>query len=91
MRFPEKGEFVEQRVRVRFLQPRERLSEASFGVVVIAEGQGGTLSPYAGEIFVGEGSELVVGARRAVMHVTSERGELFLRGGVFRSGRVESG
>jgi len=89
LRSPEKSELVEESVRIRFLQPGEGLEEASFGIVVIAEGQGGALSPDAGKIFVRERSEFLVSAGCAVMQVASERSEFFLRGGVFRSGGVE--
>ncbi len=91
MRGPEERVFEQQRVGFGFLQPDEGLLRMVFRIVVVAESEGGALSPDAGIIFVGEGGELFVGAGCAAMEVARQQGKFFLRGGVFGGGRIERG
>ena len=91
LRGPEERVLVQQRVGLGFLEPREGLREARFGIVVVAKSEGGALSPNAGGIFIGEGGELIVRAGNAMVKIASEKSYIFLRGGIFRSGGVESG
>ena len=57
---PEERVLAEEWIGLGFLEPVERLWEARLGIIVVAESEGGTLSPNAGGILIGEGSELVV-------------------------------
>lgn len=88
---PEEGVLMQQRVGLGLLEPREGLREARFGIVVVTKSEGGALSPNAGDIFIGEGGELIVRAGNAMVKIASEKSYIVLRGDIFRSGRVESG
>src|SRR5882762_11579813 len=54
LRGPEERVFVQQRIRLGFLQPVESLLRVALRIVVVAESECGALSPDAGNIFVRE-------------------------------------
>src|SRR5208282_10123 len=89
LRGPKKRVLAQKRVGLGFLEPGKGLLCMGVGVFLVAQREGGALSPNAGGIFVGEGGELFVGAGNAEMNVAGEQGQLFLHGGVFGSRGIE--
>jgi hypothetical protein len=89
LRGPEEGVLEEQRVGLGFLKPGHGLRKVALGIVIVAESESGALSPNAGGMFIGEGSDLVVGARSVEVQITREGRKFPLRGSIFGSIGVE--
>src|SRR5271154_4887908 len=87
LRHPVQRVFAQQRIILRFGQPRKGLRRAIFRVVVVSQGQRGARTPKTGGVLIRKCRQFFVRSGRRASQIVREVSHLFLQRLLFRGGR----